>query len=698
MFLRNRGIVNYRYCTVIILRSVVVALALLSILAGCGGSSGGGNASPPAPPATPLALFAGNLNGLGTVDGIGTAARFTFPQGVTSDGAGNLYVADTYNNTIRKITPAGVVSTLAGSAGVAGSADGIGTAARFDHPYSVAADSAGNVYVADTFNYTIRKITPAGQVSTLAGSAGAYGSADGMGAAASFAAPGSVATDGAGNVYVADTNNNAIRKITPAGVVGTLVVAATFNSPKGVATDSAGNVYVADLNFTIRKIAPGGVVSTLAGSAGFTGSADGTGTAASFNYPTSVATDTAGNVYVADARNNTIRKITPAGVVSTLAGSAGVAGSADGIGSAAGFDFPTGVATDSAGNVYVADTYNNAIRKITFRGGVSTLAGAAEAAGSADGVGPAASFLQPEGLATDSAGNVYVADTWNDMIRKITPAGMVSTIAGSPRYDGSNDGSGAAARFFNPIGIAIDNTGTLYVADAVNSTVRKITPAGMVSTLAGSARVTGSADGSGAAARFNTPYGVAIDGAGNAYVADTYNNTIRVITPAGVVSTLAGSAGVVGSADGTGAAASFNGPSGVATDGVGNVYVSDMYNNTIRKITSAGVVSTFAGSAGAGGSTDGIGAAASFSLPFGLATDAVGNVYVVDMGDSTIRKITPAGAVSTIAGVPGQIGFNPGPLPGVLDQQPRGIAIGGNSLYVAMGNGVAVIHLTPSTP
>jgi sugar lactone lactonase YvrE len=609
-----------------------------------------------------------------------------------------LYVADTYNNTIRKITPAGVVSTLAGSAGVAGSADGIGTAARFDHPYSVAADSAGNVYVADTFNYTIRKITPAGQVSTLAGSAGAYGSADGMGAAASFAAPGSVATDGAGNVYVADTNNNAIRKITPAGVVGTLVVAATFNSPKGVATDSAGNVYVADLNFTIRKIAPGGVVSTLAGSAGFTGSADGTGTAASFNYPTSVATDTAGNVYVADARNNTIRKITPAGVVSTLAGSAGVAGSADGIGSAAGFDFPTGVATDSAGNVYVADTYNNAIRKITFRGGVSTLAGAAEAAGSADGVGPAASFLQPEGLATDSAGNVYVADTWNDMIRKITPAGMVSTIAGSPRYDGSNDGSGAAARFFNPIGIAIDNTGTLYVADAVNSTVRKITPAGMVSTLAGSARVTGSADGSGAAARFNTPYGVAIDGAGNAYVADTYNNTIRVITPAGVVSTLAGSAGVVGSADGTGAAASFNGPSGVATDGVGNVYVSDMYNNTIRKITSAGVVSTFAGSAGAGGSTDGIGAAASFSLPFGLATDAVGNVYVVDMGDSTIRKITPAGAVSTIAGVPGQIGFNPGPLPGVLDQQPRGIAIGGNSLYVAMGNGVAVIHLTPSTP
>jgi sugar lactone lactonase YvrE len=440
------------------------------------------------------------------------------------------------------------------------------------------------------------------------------------------------------------------------------------------------------------------LVSTLAGSAGFVGSADGTGTAASFNYPTSVATDTRGNVYAADARNNTIRKITPAGVVSTLAGLAGATGSGDGVRSAASFYFPTGVATDGGGNVYVADTYNNTIRKITRWGAVSTLAGAAEVAGSADGAGAAASFLQPEGLATDSSGNVYVADTWNDLIRKITPAGMVSTIAGSPRNDGSNDGSGAAARFFNPIGMAIDSAGTLYVADAVNSTIRKITPAGMVSTLAGSAGLTGSADGSGAAARFNTPYGVAIDGARNLYVVDTYNNTVRVITPAGVVSTLAGSAGVAGSADGTGASASFNGPSGVATDSAGNVYVSDMYNNTIRKITPAGVVSTLAGSAGAGGSTDGIGAAASFDVPFGLATDAGGNVYVADMGDATIRKITPAGAVSTVAGVPGQLGFNPGPLPGALDQQPRGIAIGGNSLYVAMGNGVAVIQLTPSTP
>jgi sugar lactone lactonase YvrE len=669
-------------------------LVVLSQLAACGGGGGssGGNANPPAP-ATPLALFAGNLDGLGTVDGSGAAARFTSPQSVAMDSAGNIYVADTSNNTIRKITPPGVVSTFAGSAGNSGSTDGTGTDARFYNPSGVATDSADNVYVADTYNDTIRKITPAGVVSTLAGSAGNFGNADGLGAAARFATPTTLAVDGAGNVYVTDTFNNTIRKITPGGVVGTLSVAASFNSPMGVAIDRAGSIYVVDDGSRIVKIASGGAVSTLAGSGGTFGSADGVGTAASFNYPTGLAADVAGNVYVADARNNTIRKITPAGVVSTVAGSAGVTGSADGVGAAAAFEGPSGLAIDGAGNIYVADTYNSTIRRINPQGAVSTLAGAAEVAGSANGVGAAAGFLQPEGIATDSAGNVYVADTWNDMIRKITPAGVVSTIAGSARVDGSKDGSGAAARFFNPIGIAIDSAGNLLVADAANSTIRKIDPSGAVSTLAGLAGVTGSADGSGVAARFKSPEGLAIDGAGNVYVADTSNGTIRVISAAGVVNTLAGSAGVVGSADGTGAAATFKFPSGIATDSTGNIYVADTYNCTIRKITPAGVVSTLAGAAGISGSIDGIGAAARFDLPFGMATDSAGNIYVVDMGDSTIRRITPEGAVSTIAGVSGQVGFNPGPLPGVLARQPWGVAISGNSLYAVMVNGVAVIQL-----
>ena len=290
------------------------------------------------------------------------------------------------------ISNAQVVTTLAGSTG--GFADGTGAAAKFYYPYGVATDAAGNVYVADTFNNKIRKITQSGEVSTFAGST--YGFADGIGAAAQFIHPYGVATDNAGNLYVADSGNSKIRKITPAGVVSTLAgstpgsvdgvgTIAQFNSPTGVATDAAGNVYVADLNNNkIRKITPAGVVTTLAGS-GIYGFANGTGMVAQFNYPLGVATDAAGNVYVADSNNNKIRKITPMGVVSTLAGSS-LGGFADGTGALAMFKGPIGVATDAAGNVYVGDQLNNRIRKITPAGVVSTLAGRIQQ-GFADGAG-----------------------------------------------------------------------------------------------------------------------------------------------------------------------------------------------------------------------------------------------------------------------------------------------------------------------
>ncbi len=618
-------------------------LALMLALAGCGGA-----------PAPSLALLAGNMAGAGFTDGSGAAARFNSTRGVATDNAGNVYVADTDNSTIRKITPAGVVTTLAGTAGVFGSADGTGAAARFNSPTGIATDSAGNVYVADNGNSTIRKITPAGVVSTLAGDASM-----------------------------------------PAGSTDGTAAAARFKHPSGVATDSAGNVYVADdFNSTIRKITPAGVVSTLAGTAGLSGSTDGTGAAARFNFPQGIATDSAGNVYVADTVNSTIRKITPAGVVSTLAGTAGLSGSTDGTGAAASFSFPQGVATDNAGNVYVADAFNSTIRKITPPGVVTTLAGMAGVFGSADGTGAAARFNSPTGVATDSAGNVYVADNVNSTIRKITPAAVVTTLAGKAGVFGSPDGTGAVASFNFPRGVATDSAGNVYVADTANSTIRKITPAGVVTTLAGAAGVFGSADGTGAAARFNSPFGVATDSAGNVYVADAFNSTIRKITPAGVVTTLAGAAGVFGSADGTGAAASFNFPQGVATDSTGNVYVADTVNSTIRKITPAGVVTTLAGTAGVSGSADGTGAAARFNRSQGVATDGAGNVYVADTNNSIIRKITSAAVVSTIAGGAGEIGFTEGALPGVL-AFPKAVAVSGTSLYITLYNGVAVVQNRP---
>ena len=663
-----------------------------------------------------LSLLAGGAGGPGNVDGTGAAAGFYAPRDVATDSAGNVYVADGGNYVIRKITPGGVVSTFAGTAGMSGSADGTGAAARFGVPAGVATDSAGNVYVADWVYCTIRKITSGGVVSTIAGTAGLCGSTDGTGAAARFNSPESVAVDASGNVYVADSGNDTIRKITASGVVTTLAgtagttgsidgtgAAARFNAPVGVAIDTAGNIYVADCNNnTVRKITPDGMVSTLAGTAGVIGSADGTGAAASFYCPAGVAIDTGGTIYVADYSNNTIRKITPDGMVSTLAGTAGVTGSSDGTGAGARFDAPDGVATDSAGNIYVADTYNDTIRKITPAGATSTFAGTAGTSGSTDGEGAAASFDYPTGVTVDSAGNVYVADTDNCTIRKITSAGAVSTIAGTAGMCGSTDGTGAAARFEGLFGVAADTAGNVYVTDEVNSamsgyfsnTIRKITPTGEVSTFAGAAGTGGSTDGTGAAARFSWPHGVATDSAGNVYVADSGNHTIRKITPAGVVTTLAGMAGMSGSTDGTGAAARFNGPFGVAIDGAGNIYVADTHNATIRKITPAGVVTTLAGMAGMSGSTDGTGAAARFDWPSGVATDRAGDVYVADTYNSTIRKITPAGVVTTIVGQPGVKGFLPGTLPGVLNA-PQSVTLIGTTLYTTANNAVVQVSNVP---
>jgi sugar lactone lactonase YvrE len=642
--------------------------------------------------------LAGNTGGQGSLDATGSQASFNISRGTAVDSSGNVYVADQSNHTIRKVTQAGVVTTLAGKPGTLGSTDATGSAARFSSPSGVAVDSVGNVYVADRDNHTIRKVTPVGVVTTLAGIAGSSGSTDGTGSAARFNSLSYLAVDGAGDVYV--TDNFAIRKVTSAGVVTTLAgtagisggvdgtgSAARFSYPAGVAVDGSGIVYVADSgNHTIRKVTPAGVVTTLAGTAGSSGSTNGTGSAARFSSPSGVAVDGSGNVYVAESSNHTIRKVTSAGVVSTLAGSAGSSGSTDGSGSAARFNYPFGVAVDGSGNVYVADSSNHTIRKVSSAGVVTTLAGTALSgvSNSADGAGSAAGFYRPDGVAVDSNGNVYVADYGNHTIRKVTPAGVVTTLAGKAGSSGSTDGTGSAARFSYPTGVAVDNTGNVYVADYGNNTIRKVTSSGVVTTLAGRAGYVGSSDGIGISALFRSPIHVALDSTGNVYVTDMGNHTIRKVTSSGVVTTLAGAPGSSGSADGTGSAARFSSPSGVAVDGLGNVYVTSYF--TIRKVTSAGVVTTLAGNYGSSGSNDGPALNARFSSLVGLGVDSIGNVYVADSGNHTIRKINPSGEVTTLAGTAGVVGYNSS-YGSARFNSPRGVAVStGGRLVVTNAN------------
>jgi sugar lactone lactonase YvrE len=391
-------------------------------------------------------------------------------------------------------------------------------------------------------------------------------------------------------------------------------------------------------------------VTTVAGSTGISGSNDGTGSAARFNYPISVAVNAAGNVYIADYNNHLLRVMTPGGVVSTVAGATS-AGSADGSGSAATFNMPRGVAVDSAGNAFVADVNNHTIRKITPAGLSSTIAGLAGTSGSTNGTGSAARFRLPRGIAVASAGDIFVADTNNNMIRAISPAGAVTTFAGATAQ-GSADGSGTAARFNRPNAIAGGNSGGfLYIADTNNHTIRKISPSAFVTTLAGLAGSLGSNDGVGTAARFAHPRGIASDGVGNVYVADSGNHTIRKIANDGTVTTLAGSPGLVGSSDGAGGAARFNNPEGLALSSSGDLYVADRTNHLIRKITPAGVVSTVAGFVEENGSINGTGSAVRFYSPVGIAASPGGRLHVTELNNNTVRvalgPLTLASAAST---------------------------------------------------
>ena len=454
---------------------------------------------------------------------------------------------------------------------------------------------------------------------------------------------------------------------------------ARFLHPIGIAVDTRSNIFLADSdNDTIRKMTLSGtnwIVTTIAGLAGNGGNLDGTNVQARFYRPQAIAVDDSGALYVSD-QDAVIRKLTPDGtnwIVTTIAGSSGNFGIVDGTNNDAEFNQPQGVAVDGSGTVYVADS--PAIRKLTPVGTnwiVTTIAGSFPNYGSADGTNSSAQFENPEGLCVDITGRLYVADEYAGAIRKIEPEGanwVVTTIAGLAGNFGSADGTNGNAQFNYPFGLALDNSNNLYVTEYVDSTVRELSPDKTgtnwsVVTIAGKAQSLGSTDGTNNATLLYNPLGVAVNGNGRVYIADTGNCTVRNLTLVGsnwVATTIAGYAGF-GGADGTNSTAQFLGPTDVAVDTDGSIYVADSGNDTVRRIQSSGtnwVVTTIAGLAGNPGNADGIGNEARFRhgsvnlFLQGLALDANHNLFMADSGNNEIRELTQVGSkwlVTTIAG------------------------------------------------
>lgn len=636
----------------------------------------------------------GTLSGL--ANGPGPDARFSFPSTIAVGPDGNLYVADTFNHRICKIVRPTVeggvwmVETLAGpsSSGNAGYVNQPGSAARFHYPYGVSCDASGNVFVADSLNHRIRKVTPSGGVSTWAGSgvAGMLDSTTPL--SANFDSPKGVLVVGS-TVYVADTGNHRIREITSGGALASEVStfagstmgfadgtgpAAQFHSPSGLASDGAGNIYVADEeNARIRRITAAAEVTTVAGT-GSNGFTNGKSDSAEFHAPTGLMVALEGNLIVADSENHVLRRVvientevisSPNGGDINLAGqqvSATLSAIALGldpgatyylrwVSSGSGaiqsigmsfvlYELPT-LATEDADDLTPTSARLNATvdpksspTTVVFRYSTDPdLLAPWE-------VGTVASGLSGlSGVAPDGSGGAYVADRANHRILHITAAGAVSPFAGSG-IAGFANGNGTAAQFENPAGLAIDGSGNLYVADEFNHRIRKVTPAGDVSTFAGSG-VAGFADGAGNTARFLYPAGVAVDAAGNVFIADSGNHRIREISAAtGEVSTLAGT-GVSGlTADGSADVAQFSSPRGIAVNAAGtHVWVADTGNHAARLVFS-GNAFTIAGDGSPG----------DFSSPQGIALDADDNVFVSDTGNHRVRRVEIDGSVATLAG------------------------------------------------
>ena len=578
-----------------------------------------------------VTTLAGSGQGYG--NGKGRKAMFSRPSAVATKGSKYVYVADSANHVIRRIRSSGAVELIAGAPLEPGSADGKRSKARFSFPSGIAVKSDGTVYVADTGNHTIRKISAAGRVTTLAGVVGQSGGKDGTGAAARFNEPRQLALDAKGNLYV--TDGTALRKVTPSGKVSTL--ATDFSSLGGVCVTPKGEIFVSDANASVvALVKSAGAVEFVAGSEWQAGTQNGVGSSARFDAPGQLAWNgPLKSLVLVDTRNHLVRKVSPARKVTTLAGRAG-RGAADGTGSKAQFDSPMGI-TVKKGNVYVADAGNHIIRSITAKGKVKTWSGTQGEVGNENGKRGVGTMYFPNSLVFASNGSGYVADA-SCRVRKISASGVTSSFVGQPQFSGFKNGKGIDALFTTPHGLAIDKKGNIYVTDTDNHVIRKVTPSGKVTTFAGTPGVAGDKNGSRANALFNQPWGIAIDAEQNLYVSDFGSHTIRKISIKDRVSTFAGAANEIGNTDGQGSVARFVGPRGIALDKRGNLYVCDSGNGVIRRIAITGSVTTIAGLAGEAGDQDGTGKAARFRYPCAIAVDSKGVVYVADQGNDTIRR------------------------------------------------------------
>ncbi len=597
--------------------------------------------------------------------GLARAAVVGSIEKAVTDSAGNIYFSESSTHRVRRVTPAGIISTFAGTGRAGFSGDGAAAAnAQLNSPAGLAFDAQGNLYIADSGNNRIRKVDAAGVISTFTTGSAAH----------PLSRPRGIVFDAANNLYMTSSGNGKLLLQTAAGQVSSLVT--DMNNPGGVALEADGHILVADTgHHLVARVTPTGEVDLLAGNiesgtgrAGFCGD-HGPAVEACLSSPVDVAVDRNGNIFIADSGNRVIRKIAKVSGQETIFTEVGsrtiemTTASSEYTGSALSVALTStkSVWIDSAGALVLTDSETGfgMVRKVES-GQIRTVAGGNRARGD-NGLATAATLYQPQGVAIDSGGNLLIADSGNDRVRRVSEAGIITAVAGNGLGSYSGDGSAAlTAKLNTPIGLAVDSAGNVYIGDAGNARLRKARPSGEIITVAGGNGAGGAGDFSGAtSAQVRDIRGVAVDAAGNLYLADTGNHRIRKITPSdGVIARIAGTAASGAGADGPDALQSaLRSPYGVVVDKSGSVYFSDTGNHRIRKLSPSGAIETIAGTGTAGFAGDGdLAIRARLNNPSGLALDSEGNLYVADTGNHRIRHITPTGVIRTIAGT-GVSGF-----------------------------------------
>lgn len=648
---------------------------------------------------------------------------------VAADGSGNFYVADPLNNFVLKVGTDGIAHVVAGNGIVGFSGDG-GPAvdASLNGPIAVAVDGAGNVYIGDGGNYRIRKVTLDGNIATIAGTGVDQESGDGGNALyASLGYPRCLSFDSAKNLVICDSDYNVVRHITPSGTIsriaGTVGVAkyagdsgnatlSFLNQPVAAASDSLGQIYIADNgNDVIRRVNSDGTIETFAGSfTAATGTDGGPATSVNFGSVLGVAVDSTNDVYISDGVQSRIRMVKPSGTISTVAGNGTQGFTGDnGPPLSASFFRPSGLAFDASGRLLVADKDNARVRAITVGSTVVTIAGNGQFRATPNNSAALQAYLfGPQGLAMDSRGNLYIADAKNGVIRKLSSAGLITTVAGNGLLDsvGPDAVTATQSALNNPTGVTIAANGDLIIADSGNNQVHRVGSDGIIHLVAGSALGKGGSSGDNGpalSALLNRPAATAYDSAGNLYVADQGNNKIRMISfTSGNITTVVGNGAALSSGDGSSATlASINSPSGVAIDGSGNLYVAESLGHRIRKVTPNGIISTYAGSGNTGSGISGeLATSSGFGTLSSLTFDSQGLLCFSDGSSNIVWRILPDGTLSALAGS-GQAGFSGdgGPATQASFNSPAGIVFGSDgTFYIADSGNDRIRSVLPSSP